>query len=381
MSPRALLRLESRRERLLGASVLAVLFYCIVWHLQESSWSTPLSSPPTYYSSFPSCAILLYGSPNGFPVTWPALRRNVILPNAPYGCDYYVHTFDEDDSTGSQTMATDRIVETMQEYFEQQLSRDPLTRHLVQPATVHVSTSTQEEFETAHVDLLHRVDTKKDELGRPIYFPFFLENGEEFNSTTDTLKTWHSIQQVWQDMERHQQPGRPYSRVAILRWDIVYMTPVDIYQIDATRRDVQNKHVVIPGFAKYPVNDRGIYGPAKAVRMWATERFRHVDAYVQEYRFKRPGSGIHSERYMGQFLLPRMQSKFPKVEFVDRSDWCFYRVQPNHAVWISDCSLPAHARRDDAVAYVTGCSCSGIKNGPNGVKEITCCANETAVVQ
>ena len=374
ISPRALFLADNRRERQLGVCCLVVLFYMIAWHM-HGSLTISMSSSPSFSSSSASfCAILLFGPPRAFPVVWPALRRHVILPNAAYGCDYFAHTFDvaNGDSTDESGR---RAVDTMQQYFLNDLSRDPMTRHLSHAATIHVSTSTQAEFEQEHADLLHRVKTIKDEQGRSVYLPWKHEGEEETTDAVGILKMWHSIQQAWQNMERHQNPTRPFARVAILRWDMVYMTPVDIYQIDTVRRDTDNTHVVLPGFAKYPVNDRGVIGPSDALRVWATERFQHVDAYVQEYRFKRPGSGIHSERYMGQYLLPRMQSQFARYQFVDRSDWCFYRTRADYSVLISDCSLPGHARRDDAVAYVTGCSCTDIVNRVHDIKEITCCTS------
>ena len=46
--------------------------------------------------------------------------------------------------------------------------------------------------------------------------------------------------------------------------------------------DKNNEAAVIPGFAMFPVNDRMIYGPYAAVKIWATERFRRIDDHVQK---------------------------------------------------------------------------------------------------
>ena len=382
-SPRVLFPESTKRQHLWGICALVCLLYILAW---QSLQLSPSQGLPTSYSSAPrssSCAILLFGLPRAFPVVWPALQRHVILPNAAYGCDYYVHAFDVPSEPAGRSgqggpIDTPNALKTLQQFIEEELPRDPVTWHLPKPATIYVSTSTNQEFETAHAKLLHKVETVKDQDGNLIYVPWKHENYEA-STTTNILKMWHSIQKVWESMQDYQQFGRPYKRVAVLRLDVVHMTPVDVYQINATHRDVENTHVVLPGFAKYPVNDRGIYGPADAVQVWAAERFKKVDEYIQEFRFKRPGSGIHSERYLGQYLLPRMQNRFSRYKFVDRDDWCFYRARADYSIWISDCALPAHARRDAAVSYVTGCTCSEVQNRFRDVKEVTCCLNDTAV--
>ena len=386
-SPRVLFPESVKREHFWSIPSLVVLLYFVAWHsLQLSPYydGRTISYSPTQRPSTDSCAILLFGLPRAFPVVWPALQRHVILPNAVYGCDYYVHAFDVPSEPAGRSgqggsIDTPNALKTLRRYIEEELPLDPVTWNLPKPATIHVSTSTMEEFETAHADLLHKIETVKDQNGNLVYVPWRHEN-YEFSTTINIVKMWHSIQRVWQSMQEHRLLGRPYKRVAVLRWDVVHMTPVDVYQINATHRDVQNTHVVMPGFAKFPVNDRGIYGPADAVEVWANERFKHVDKYVQEYRFKRPGSGIHSERYLGQFLLPRMKNRFPRYKFVDRTDWCFYRARADYSVWISDCSLPAHAQREAAVSYVTGCSCSEVQKRVRKVREVTCCLNHNITI-
>lgn len=396
--------------------VAALLFLCaLVLHIvtvapEDYFWSPSSSSSPTAALSLISsssslqhvgdkpCAILLFGLPRGFRVVWPTLQKHVILPNAAYGCDYYVHAFDmahEDPSRSGRggTIDTTSALQIMQNYFANELPRDPMTAHLTRQAQIHVTTSTEEEFQTAHAELLQKVETVMDEHGRPVYVPWKHENYES-STTTNILKMWHSIQSAWQLMERTTvttttdssssywsaasttATTTDYSRMAVLRLDVAYMTPVDIFQLNATHRDTTNSHYVLPGFAQYPVNDRGIYGPREAVRAWATERFQYVDEYVQEYKFKRPGSGIHSERYLGQYLLPRrIDYRFPQFKRVERPDWCFYRVRADQSVWISDCGLPAHAQREIMVSYVTGCECSEPVKKVRGAREVTCCVN------
>ena len=161
MSPRALFASEHRRERLVGGLTLALIFYLLAWHGQRS---LPTAAHFGTSTSSASCAILLHGSPHPFAVLWPALRRHVILPNAAYGCDYFVHTWQEDSTDRPQSEA----VQVMQKYFAHELTRDPLTRHLARPATLQVASSTDAEFRQVHADLLHRVETVVDQQGRSI---------------------------------------------------------------------------------------------------------------------------------------------------------------------------------------------------------------------
>lgn len=376
----------------------ALAFHAWTTSLPMNAASSPSSSllrTATTSQDSTTCAILLFGLPRGFSVVWPSLQKHVIWPNAAYGCDYYVHAFDvthEERGRSGEGGAIDtaHALHALQDYFTNQLPLDPLTAHLTRHAQFHATTCTDADFRAAHQDLLHRVETVMDEQGRPVYVPWKHENYER-STTTNILKMWHSIQSAWTLMEdtvqqnqnsRRKGSDLPYTRVAVLRLDVVYMTPVDIYQLNATHRDTANTHFVLPGFAQYPVNDRGIYGPTSVVRAWATERFAHVDEYVQEFRFKRPGSGIHSERYLAQYILPRrIEYKFPQYRRVERSDWCFYRVRADHSVWISDCGLPAQARRDTAVAFVTGCTCTDVEKKIRDVKQITCCvANQTSKI-
>lgn len=68
--------------------------------------------------------------------------------------------------------------------------------------------------------------------------------------TVDNIvKMWHSIEQVWNLMEQHaQQAHITYDRVAMLRSDVVYMTPIDIWDTGTWGTvDQHNQVAVIPG--------------------------------------------------------------------------------------------------------------------------------------
>lgn len=73
------------------------------------------------------------------------------------------------------------------------------------------------------------------------------------------------------------QLGVEYSRVGMFRSDVLYLKPIDISMLNQGVFDSRNRHVVVPGFARYPANDRMIYGNVEGVKIWATRRFSLVE--------------------------------------------------------------------------------------------------------
>ena len=72
----------------------------------------------------------------------------------------------------------------------------------------------------------------------------------QYPMTVDNIvKMWHSIEQAWNLMESHEQSENiQYTRVAMLRSDVVYMTPIDIWETEKMGiRDRTNNVAVIPG--------------------------------------------------------------------------------------------------------------------------------------
>merc|ERR1711935_485675 len=91
---------------------------------------------------------------------------------------------------------------------------------------------------------------------------------------------------------------RKYARVAMLRNDVVFVSPIDVYRLPNNQRDVTNNHIVVPGWALFPVNDRMVAGPYDAVKIWATGRFGRIEASVRHNNKK--SIGIHSEEFMSR---------------------------------------------------------------------------------
>jgi hypothetical protein len=79
------------------------------------------------------------------------------------------------------------------------------------------------------------------------------------------------------------------------------LTPIDIATLDSGGEiDTQNHYAVIPGFSRMPVvNDRMIYGPYEAVKIWSTKRFEVIEERVK--LGIAPGVG-HAFREISSFL-------------------------------------------------------------------------------
>ena len=144
----------------------------------------------------------------------------------------------------------------------------------------------------------------------------------------------HSIQSSWEAMEEFtKQSGRPkYDRVAMMRLDVLYALPVDIYQPEKDEFDKENKIAVSPGFAKYPVNDRLFYGPYDAVKIWASERFMRLEQHVRTYE---PGWGMHSERFLQSAIFSAIEEQ--GTPMTENPDICVMRVRADESVWMNDC--------------------------------------------
>lgn len=198
-----------------------------------------------------------------------------------------------------------------------------------------------------------------------------------FSNTTlmNIIKMWHSQQSVFELMEESSgatatsAKKKPhYSRVGMFRNDVLYVTPIDIYEIPKStsriyydwnphrnnrrsfRRssststlpqvpvtyDRHNQYAVIPNFANYPVNDRMIYGPYDAIRIYATYKFRTLYQHIHSPINVQHHYGIHSEQYLYHTILPLIQ-QYGRVTVLQHSNICFLRVRTDYSVRIGDC--------------------------------------------
>jgi len=316
------------------------------------------------------CAINFYGLPRAFrSLVLPSIVKNIILPNARYGCDYYIHYYEQREeaagrSGGGGTINPDEILLLREEV--EMVARS--MGHSQKP-TVSFTKDREEEFWRQYADLIEKVRNTKDANGKYVYFPE-REKTYVYPTTTDNIiKMWHSVQASWTLMEESaKRNGFEYSRVAMLRSDVVYMTPIDIFGLGPGRIDTGNKHAVIPAFSKYPICDRIIYGPAPAVKVWATQRFDRIDSHVQWTRTLKnmTGFGIQPERFVKYALFPDIRKLGTKV--IEHPTMCFFRARSDETVWVSDCSRNASPNvkrrlpkdKKAAVERVIGRSCGTI---------------------
>ena len=146
-----------------------------------------------------------------------------------------------------------------------------------------------------------------------------------------------------------------YSRVAMLRSDVVYVTPVDIYELGAHRKkwDYNNTEAVIPNFARHPVNDRMMYGPYDAIKIWAAGRFHRLNRHIDHVQKHAPGDGLHSERFLNYTIFPSIRQAGVNIQV--KQGLCFLRVRADHSVRFSDCGqMHVTKNNHQAVEFILG---------------------------
>uniref|UniRef100_A0A7S2Y3W3 Uncharacterized protein n=1 Tax=Entomoneis paludosa TaxID=265537 RepID=A0A7S2Y3W3_9STRA len=294
------------------------------------------------------CAIILFGLPRAFRrLVLPSLRQHVIRINAEkYKCDWYAHWYNdtrEMPSRSGQGGELDSIPT-----LKQALEKTILHYHHHDPR-IQFTTDSNTTFWESYGPLIQKILTEKGQRKfrkehavdpRLLYWPV---KDISYNAQTliNIVKMWHSIQSAYQ---LAMQSGIPYDRVAVLRSDVMFLTPIDIWSrvptnqtttnsSAATIYDLHNEYAVVPGgFGMYPINDRFIYGPAKAVQTWATQRFSLLEEHVHETILKKePGFGMHNERFLFHSIFPRIE----KLEYDMKL--CLVRVRADSSVWINDC--------------------------------------------
>lgn len=291
------------------------------------------------------CAINLFGLPRAFQsLVLPSLIKNVLEPNAKYQCDYFVHyynlTFEQAGRSGDGGTLDPREIRLLEQAVRNVTTRMQSNQGVVlthQPI-VQFTMTQEKEFWTQYKEFLQKTRTEKDSEGRLLYHPW-KEKTYHMTQIANIVKMWHSIQAAFGLMEFHaNQEAIKYARVAMLRSDVLYMTPVDIWETGTGILDVRNQTAVIPNFANYPVNDRMIYGPSEAVRIWSMTRFETLDDHVQWILQNNPGYGMHSETFVDR-LLTRIREQGYQVNQHDTM--CFFRVRADETVWVNDCSQPS----------------------------------------
>ncbi len=304
--------------------------------------ATP-NDPPTA----DSCAICFFGLPRSFRLlVLPSIIQNILIPNRKNGCDFYLHYFHSDSedrgrSGGGGVLDTEQVW-LLHDAIAEVYGGDGgggntsniHSRRSRSSGGVHLSIirDTNDTFWKERGRQIGRYKTARALDGKLLYYPWMAKS-YDMNSVYNIIKQWHSISSVWQEMERTApRLGKRYTRVAMLRNDAVYVTPFDIYQISSTTRDDRNEIVAVPNWARFPINDRMVYGPHDAVRIWATERFDRLETHVRTYE---PGYGLHSERFLNHSIFPAIRERGYPV--VANPEICFFRARADGSAWINDC--------------------------------------------
>lgn len=333
------------------------------------------------------CAIHLYGLPRAFrSLVLPSLLKNVLQPNQQFSCDFFVHYFnltaEKPGRSGSGGSLDPHEIRLLSKAVAAAQHSAP---NAGRRSTVKFVMDQESAFWDQRADLLHKIHTTLDHEGRPLYHPW--KDPSYSPATLDNvLKMWHSIQASWQLMEKHATATNvTYTRVAMLRSDVLYMTPINIWErgnvLAGTHYDLDNGHAVIPGFAKFPVSDRMIYGPLEAVRIWAADRFDVLKRQAQQCAL--PTSPCHGMLMHSEFFVQRL---LESVDVEEHATLCFFRTRADESVWFQDCdNAPQFAsphiqmpkslrRRRKRVEQVLGRPCrhSRIFKVPTGAKALKC---------
>jgi hypothetical protein len=296
----------------------------------------------------PRCALMFFGLPRSFDLlVLPSIEKNILIPNKNNRCDIFVH-FYLVQSEGKGRSGVGGTIDPMEVFnlkdsVRELYSRDEYPSNNINSIPlVSFTNDTDADFHRKRGKQIEKYHNTKDSAGNYLYFPW-QEPSYKYPSTMDNIvKQWHSIQSVWEHMTRTaKQLKRNYTRVAMLRNDVMYMTPFDIYKrgINTTIDKTNNTDVLIPNWARFPINDRMIYGPHDAVRVWATERFERLETHVRNYE---PGWGMHSERFLEAAIFPAIKALGYGV--VTDPDICFFRARADGSTWITDCTTQKYGR-------------------------------------
>lgn len=352
------------------------------------------------------CAINLYGLPRSFKHhVLPSLLRNVVNKNKRYHCDYFVHFFnvqeeetkaktyvDENGETVSNTKRSstyDRAgnnggaVHPKDVYLLEEAVRSTYKDTGYIP-TIRFLSDTDTDFETQRKDYIAEIVHNKQDVN-----PYFVKSPSFTDrALLNILKMWHSQDRVWNLMDNSTSDSKKYKRVAMLRLDVIYTYPIDIYMVPkemdafaqglahAARRDIgsdgkeveyffdyedrERDYAVIPGFKAYPVNDRYFAGSFEATKIWAKDRFARAKEHVtnvlpvleyariesKKHHEKDPNIflntkmtdyGLHDEIFVGHTILPAIKElAHPPVDIIVDRELYFVRVRADGAILLKD---------------------------------------------
>ena len=319
-----------------------------VGKLDKKSWRTYEGNPMTE-----RCALLFFGLPRGYKtMVLPSIIKNILIPNARHHCDVYVHYYQQyEEAPGRRNRGgninPDEIFQletavqsVFEEYGPKRGSRTDNGQ--IKPIVSFVHDTSEQFIEKRH-DQLQKYQQETSSLGDKLkYFPW---SAKTYTTTSleNMVRQWHSIEYVFKLMDyTSKQYNLQYDRVGMFRSDAMYVTPIDIASIDTLNdiMDTSNKYFVTAPFALNPVNDRLIYGPYDAVKIWATKRFELIEERANTQID--PGYTMHSERFMNSSIIPAMEQL--GYEHIQNPDICFLRTRADESAIITDCSIAGTVR-------------------------------------
>jgi hypothetical protein len=330
-------------------------------HNDNRSYS--LQAPSISYNG--RCALLFFGLPRAYEtMALPSIKRYLLEPNARHHCDVFVHYFHKiSESAGRRNRGG--TIDPQEILLLEGVARNMSD---ATPILVEFESDTDESFQEKLGSTLQKYHYTLGKDGKPAYFPYKQASWER-SSLDNMIKQWHSIQSVFQLMETNSKIyNKTYDRVGMFRSDAMYMTPIDISRLDLGVTDTYNQYAVVPSFSQYPVNDRMIYGPTQAVRIWATQRFQLIEDRVKQAAD--PGYEMHSEKFMDTKIFPTIENRSNTSIHLNQ-DICFARTRADYSVMVGDCRKRGttrgweHVNTKNLVESIVGRPCTEFRDSDN----------------
>ena len=298
----------------------------VITQLSQGDGSVLLAARPAQKEK--RCALLFFGLPRSYrELVLPSIEKNLLMHNKK--CDVYAHSIVRAEESGGRSGRGGQLDPDALLLLSERMGK--LHNHENVP-NVAIATNTEDDFWRIRNATIQMYRTAKANDGKTLYFPYKPIAKFSKDTVDNIVRQWHSIQAVWKLMERE---GRrlnvEYDHVGMFRSDVFFATPIDISNASSLRADA--KEAVVAGFSMYPVNDRMIYGPHSAVKIWATERFERL---VTEIDKMPRGLGMHPETFLDKIIFPAIEEETGVKKRTD-PDICFFRVRADLSLWVNDC--------------------------------------------
>ena len=342
--------------------------------LNRGNWSEEVERIPDQHR----CAFCFFGLPRSYRVmVLPSIVQNILIPNARYNCDIFVHYFDQEEEQAGR-MNRGGTIDSTEIFLLENAAKDiaskyhPVAGNSPQRPSPHVgfTSDTEAQFLQKRGRALQKFHNTVGPDGKPVYYPW---NRPEWtkSSLDNVVKQWHSIQSSFELMEDYANNANvTYNRVGMFRSDSMYLTPINIAMLDRNFVDSENHYAVVGPFGRHPVNDRMVYGPYEAVKIWSTKRFDLIEERANDKRHE--GNVMHSEEFLHGSIFPAIESL--GFEKHVNEDICFIRTRADNSAIISDCERGGHTRdwegvdKQALVERISQQKCS-----PPGVRKCTGC--------